>query len=311
MQIKRLALVLAFAAAAVLSIPSVALAASPFDALLAKVPKAADLVVAVDHGTWSKHKHYARLLKFLAKQKWAIGLDQDAASGLEAGTAIEHSVTFRLPNNARGVIVSGKIDAAKVQTSAEGRLSAIYETGKASGKTWFVVADGLRAADLGGGQLVIGSKSAIEAALAGGGGVEGRAGFTALRKEASDGKPVMWAVHYLPKTTRAGLEAQGAGDMATVDKLTLNVSGKSDLTVKVVAHASGDAEAKAVVDGINSKLERKIRGNSLMRTLGVAALTERISISNKGKLVVASMPLTNAQVGLIAKLGNKIVKTFK
>ena len=308
----KLLLSVLFLAASVASSP--AIHAGGVDSLLSYVPKKVSLVVAIDHSKLKAHPHYKPLMKFLAGQDWATGLGLESGSGLEIGAAVKQSVTFRMAGNLQGSLVTGKLDPTQIEAFFKSKLGASFKTGAAGGKSWFAVSSKLVAASLDKNTILIGHTKLVTKTLehvaSKGKAVGSRSDFKKLQRDVAKGSPEMWAIAFVPKRTRDGLAKRGAGDMAAVDTVAIRLVGKGDVVINVTAFATDAAAAKAVVDGINGKIERKIIGSALMRTLGVARMMERVKITATGKTVLGTVPLTTGQVKIIAKLGGKIFSAF-
>jgi hypothetical protein len=288
-------------------------AAKGFDELLAVVPAEAGTVVAVDHARLASHTHYKDILGLLGAQGWGKSL-QPAMAVAEAGKGLARSITFRA-GGGEGSVVAGAVDAAALRKHFEGKLGAVFAAGDLGGKAWFTVGKEFKALDLGGGRLAIGSLKTLGRVLAvldgQAKGVAKKGYFSTLSQEASASNAPLWAVGYLSKRARARLDKSGAKDMAQVERATLAIRGAGDLTLSMIGHTAAPDKAQQVAAAVNSKIQRKVMSNALLKALGVAALASRLTVSAKGKKVVGDMPLTEAQVGLIARYGGKIMAVLK
>lgn len=288
-------------------------AAKGFDDLLAVVPADAGTVVAVDHARLASHAHYKDILGFLGEQGWGKSLQPAMGVG-EAGKGLARSITFRV-GAGEGSVVVGAVDAAALKKHFEAKLGAAFAVGDLGGKPWFTVGKDFKALDLGGGRVAIGNLKTLGRVLAvlGGQGkaVAKKGYFSVLSKEASASDAPLWAVGYLSKRARERLDKSGAKDMAQVERATLAIRGTGDLTVSMIGHTAAPDKAQQVADGVNGKIQRKVMSNAILKALGVAALASRLTVSAKGKKVVGDMSLTEAQVGLIARYGGKIMAVLK
>lgn len=284
------------------------------DDLLRFVPSKAALVVSIDHTKLGKHPHYKALLGFMEGQRWLAGVSNDSATGMAAGEHVQHSVTFRMANDKQGAVLSGKLDAAKIQEAAKKALGDKFESGDADGAAWFMIDKRHAAVDLGKGKILIFEKGLMDAvapmAATKAKSITGRSGFSGLKKRAAKGKPPVWAVAFVPKKTRDRLTKQGSADMAHVEKVIFTASGKADMTLNVEGLTKEEAGATEVAAALNGKIERKILSSTVLSALGVAALARRVEIKAKGKAVVGKMTLTEAQVGLLAQVGGRILSAL-
>lgn len=289
--------------------------ADPFKSLLEVVPKSANAVVAVDHERLASHPHHTSILKFLRSQGWATTLLTKPEAKMTPGKNVLKSVTFRAKGRLEATVVTGKLEPAAMREHFQGKLGDKFLTGTQDGVSWFSVGRNRIAAELSGGRLVVMDKKLLgvvtETAAGKSKSVSSKGGFGALKREASNGDAVLWAVSYVPKGVRSKLTKQGAGDMAHVDKLTFSVRGASDMKFTIVGHTHTAEGAEEVSKGLNGKIQRKIIGNALLRTLGVAALARRAVVFSKGKTVTGMMGLTEAQVGVLTKLGARVLKALK
>ncbi|MGM0576551.1 MAG: hypothetical protein ACQEXJ_12550 [Myxococcota bacterium] len=291
--------------------PDTARAADDFDGLMARVPASAYALVAVDHARLSEHPHYDKLLSFLESEGQGRGLRFAVEAGMTAGEDVVRSVSFERDAWTHGTLLAGDLDVDALKAHAKKTLAEGFETGEHAGKTWFSVDGTLRAAPLGDGVVVFAESKVMEEVLALAAG-EGRPatkrdGFRALERAASKGKPTIWGFSWVPEAARKRLRERGSEEIAEVERTTIRARGTADMDLQMVGYTGDHDEAKAVVESIRGKIERKIMGSTLLKALGVAALAQRIDLEAEGKRAVAALKLTADQIGLLASVGPRVI----
>lgn len=304
-----------FALCLILTLQAAPLARSASgDDLLRHVPMDVDTVVEADHGRLSAHPSYADMLRFLWDQGWGAGLYVLTDAGLVPGRDVKRAVSFQQDGRTEGQLFSD-VDPARLRDYGKANLGAAFATGEVEGIAWFTIHQGLHAAALGDGVVAVAPprlmKPILRLAAGKGRSVLRKKGFARKHRFVTSTKPPVWSLSWVPETARSRLARRGSADVAQVHHVAFWAHGDADLEIQVVAFAADDKAAAAVAQAMKGKIERKILGSTLLRALGVAALVSQVQIEAKGSRVEATVPLAATQVGLLSKLGSRIISVLR
>ena len=288
--------------------------AAGFDALYELVPSRADGIAAVDHQQMVRHKAAAKLRMFIHDQGGARGLQAVVALGLVPGKDIHRSVSFNV-GTGEVDLISGAFDLAAVEKRAKAKLGAKFAAGELRGRRWFTVDRRRRCLALGKGLVAVGTEKMVTRALdrADGKGksVTRRTGFKAMLAPATKAKAAAWGMTWVPKAIRKRLTADGAADIAAVTRARFHVVGDGAMTVHGTGYVGSPEEAAAFKAAVEGKIARALKGSMMLKVLGVAGLAKGLTLVARGKTVVAKLPMTPAQVDLVATTGGKAIAILK
>lgn len=296
---------------AALALFALAPAARAADPLLALVPSSATGFVVVDHAKLGKHPHFGDVLDLLASQGAGSGLLALRALGVDVATAVKRSISFETTRRIEATVLEGKLDREDLVAKAKAKLGPAFASGEQDAASWFTVAAGYRMIVFPSGVHAVAHESLVGDLVELGGGagkaVSKRAHFGVMKKAAEKGKPPVWGLTWIPESTRKALAAEGSGDVAAIERSAVRATGDGDMTVTTIGWTKTADEAKKAAEALRGKIDRKVMQNTMLKALGVAALASRMKLEAKAETVVAEMPLTTAQIGLLAKTAGKVL----
>jgi hypothetical protein len=279
------------------------------DQLLDLVPDTAAVVVTTNHSVLGKHAHYTDVLRFLVSQGWGSGLEILSSRGLDLVGDAKVTVNFRSAVGGDGLILKIRsVDALRQR--AKTAAGAAFQTGEIGGHPTFRLSRNLTVVALSGGVILVGSEKLLAQALAAsssGQVISRKRAFKRLTARARKIGSALWGVAFLPKGLRARLTARGSGDVASIERIAFGVAGMGPTTLTVESYAGDAKGAKAALAAIESKIDRKILGSTLLKALGAGILVRQIHFSTHGARVDAKMSLTAPQVGLLSRLAQRIL----
>jgi hypothetical protein len=286
--------------------------ASQADQLLSHVPDTSAVVIATNHKVLGKHAHYTDVLRFLVSQGWGSGLELLSSRGLDLVGDAGFTVNFRTATGGDGLVLKIK-DLAGLRARAKSAAGAAFETGEIAGHPSFRLSKKLRVVGLPGGVILVGSEALLSKALGAvkkGKVILKKRSFKRLSVRAQKMGGAVWGVAFLPKSLRARLTAQGSADVASIERIAFGVAGLGPTTLKVESYAADAKGAKAALAAIESKIDRKILGSTILNALGAGILVRQIHFATAGARVDAKMTLTAPQVGLLSRLAQRIVSAL-
>jgi hypothetical protein len=335
-----LGLVVALSAAA----PS-ANAGSLFDV----APNDRDAYVKVDFVKLAASPHTANLLGFLEKGLKVSVFGLPPASGIDFGKTAKEGLVVVHAGKTRLTYLSGSFDLAATRTwlqaqSVASAKKAEESTANARAKEAEAAKAGKRepkelkakapsyvfaeesigdkpALAVPGGvfllfwspQLVVaGTKHQLEQYLAAIGGKDpaSKGRLLTTYGKLPDRSAPMWWLAENPERKRATLKKKGKTMLADVLADAGSMSLEGDALLKTVFVTASEESAKGFAAHIEAQLA-KFKGKFLVRSLGVAAMLEGMSIKAEGKQVRVEHKLKKPQVEVLLKVGAQLLGLFK
>lgn len=322
-------------------------AASLFDV----APDDRDGYVKVDFVKLAGSPHTVNLLSFLQKGLKVSLFGLPAASGIDFGRTARAGLVVVHAGKARLTYLSGSFDAAKTRiwlkihsaaaakAAAEATAAAYAKEAEAakaakrpvnklkaqapayvfseesiSGKTALSAPGGVFLLFWSPELVIAGTKHQLNEYLAffGGGHAKpaskGRL-LTTYGKLMDRSAPVWWIAEH-PERKRAELRKKGKKTLAQVLADGGSLTLASDAVLKTVFVAETAEAAAGFATHIDGQLT-KFKGKFLVRTLGVAAMLEGLTIKAEGERVLIDHSLKKAQMEVLLKVGAQLLGLFK
>ena len=268
--------------------------------------------MSTDHSVLAKHKHYTDVLRFLVSQGWGAALEVLSSSGVDLASDAKVTISYTTTSGAEGLVLK-TAKLAAFEARAKSAQGVAFATDELLGRRTFTVSRSLLAVELGGGALLVASKSVATAALTSIDKKKVAAKSKSFARQSAKAKKLggtLWGVAKVPKRVRDRLRASGSADMAGIERIVFGASGLGPTKIGLQAHTSTDQAATDALAAIRSKIDRKILSSAVFRALGAGAIVGQLKLSTHGARLDANTSLTVPQVGLLARLAQRLVRAL-
>ena len=299
---------------------TVALGNTRVDGLLAALPDDVSLIVSADHQRMAAHKHYDRVVSFLASQNWLRAEFSDLAVGWVPGKTMWRTISFRHEAQGGGTIFTLSPEApsfAETRKYFEAQKGGVFKQGDYQGHPWFTVLGEDVCLELAEREYVVASMALVrvvadrfDARRKGGATPRTTQAVLRLWQGVREGDPALWGSAMSFEGVRRRLAKDGQKELSEVSALTFQLDGARTVRVRVMLQTASPEETAQLAEAVNEKINARLIARKAMQTLRASRIARKAMFETSGKFAVSDFKLTRLQFGLVLRAAKRIVSAM-